>query len=191
MHVDDESDDESDSGHSLVDQDSEEEEARQHETKRKKTFKVDGCHVHMLQLYKCRSKGSCSCVADPRIPETIFYRRNPRYEAEVIKGCASMYSYRFLPNLKYVVEIRQYACETCPACKATRAHDVRYEDCIHLQTVRATSYKCSGYKRALAADRCQRTGLVPFTSLTHSLTHLSSHSLTPLTHPTHFPWSYP
>ena len=120
----DESDDESDCEHSLVDQDSEDEEEREQETKRRKTFKVDGCHVHLLQSCKCRHEGSCSCVSDPRIPETIFYRRDPRYEAEVIKGCASMCACRFLPNLKCVVEIRQFACETCPACKATRTDDV-------------------------------------------------------------------
>ena len=157
---DDDEDDESDSEASVVDQDSEEETSARESSKQKQTYKVHACHVEMLQLCKCRSAGSCTCVPNPRVPDTIFYRRDPRYEAEVIKGCASMYAYRFLPNLKYVVDIRQYSCETCAGCNATRPDDVRYTGCVHLNTIRATSYKCSGYKHALASDQCRQTGWV-------------------------------
>ena len=93
-------------------------------TCRKKTFKVDSCHVHLLQQCPCRSEASCTCVPDERVKDTIFYRRDPRYEAKVIQGCASMFAYRFLPRRKYVVHIREYACETCPDCSVTRAADV-------------------------------------------------------------------
>ena len=157
---DDSDSDDSDSDESGVDQDSEEEgeEASEHNTKT--NYKVSGCHVELLQWCKCRSAGSCTCVPDPRVPDTIFYRRDPRYEAEVIKGCASMYAYRFLPNLKYVVDIRQFTCETCPGCNANRPDDVRYTGCVNLSTVRATSYKCSGHKGKLASARCRKTGWV-------------------------------
>ena len=158
---DDESSDDSESDGSLVDQESDEESDAQDEKERVKTFAVHGCHVHLLQLCACRNRVSCSCVPDPRVPDTIFYRRDNRYDAEVIKGCASMYCYRFFPNLKYVVDIRQYACETCAGCRETRPDDVRYTDCVHLGTVRATRYKGRDHKRALASHRCQTTGWVP------------------------------
>jgi len=154
---DDESEDDDSDGSSV---EGEEEEVVMSNPVYKKTYKVDGCHVELLQWCKCRSAGSCTCVPDSRIPDTIFYRRDPHYDAEVIKGCASMFAYRFLPNMKYVVDIRQYSCETCPGCNATRADDVRYTRCVNLNTVRATSYKCSGYKRALSSHLCQTTGWV-------------------------------
>lgn len=124
------------------------------------TFKVNACHIYLLQLCPCRSATSCTCVPDPRVPDTIFYRRIPGYDAEVIKGCASMFAYRFLPRQKYVVHIRQYACETCAFCSATRPDVDRYRGCLNLSTVKATSYKCSGYKIALRSDLTLTTGWV-------------------------------
>ena len=129
-------------------------------TCRKKTFKVDSCHVHLLQQCPCRSEASCTCVPDERVKDTIFYRRDPRYEAKVIQGCASMFAYRFLPRRKYVVHIREYACETCPGCSATRAADVRYRRCVNLSTVKAVSYKGAGHKKALRSDLTVATGWV-------------------------------
>ena len=130
--------------------------------KKKNIFKVSGCHVHLLQLCTCgsRSAAVCNCVPNPRVPDTIFYKRDPTYEAAVIKGCASMYAYRFLPRQNYMVHIRQYACETCPGCVATRKPDDRYASCVHLNTIRATSYKGKGYKTALRSDFTRQTGWV-------------------------------
>ena len=155
----------------------------------KKTFHVDACHILLLQLCKCRNAASCTCEPDPRVPDTIFYRREPRYDAKPIEGCQSMFVYRFLPKRKYVVQIREYACETCPGCQPTRSDEVRYKDCINLSTVRAKSYKCSsGYKRALNTVLSKTTGwvehkIVPLTTTalagtraTDGLTHLDHRS---------------
>ena len=71
-----------------------------------------------------------------------------------------MFAYRFLPRRKYVVEIREYACESCPGCKPTRDSTRRYHDCIHLQTVKAVSYKGRGHGKLLRSDRCVATGWV-------------------------------
>ena len=149
----------------------------------KKVFEVHGCHVKLLQLCPCRNAASCTCVPDPRVPDTVFYRRDPSYDAEVIKGCSSMFAYRFPPRLKYVVEIREYACETCPGCKPTRDDTRRYHDCINLQTVKAVSYKGRGHRNLLRSARCIATGwvthkIVPITTTTTSggtltLTHLN------------------
>lgn len=99
-----------------------------------------------------------------------------------------MFAYRFLPRRKYIVHIREYACETCPGCQATRNSDVRYQDCVNLNTVKATSYKCSGYKTALKTDLCKNTGwvehkIVPLTTTplagtraTDGLTHVDHRS---------------
>ena len=38
----------------------------------KKIFKVDGCHVELLQLCPCRSAAACTCEPDERVPDTIF-----------------------------------------------------------------------------------------------------------------------
>ena len=127
---------------------------------RNNTYKADGAHIHLLKLCKCRSAAVCTCVPDPRVKDTIYYRRDPKYEAAVIKGCASMFAYRFLPKRKYVVHIRQFACETCPGCVATRSDDVRYTGCVNLSTVRATSYKCAGHKTALRSNLTRTTGWV-------------------------------
>jgi hypothetical protein len=132
-------------------------------TPRTNNFKVDACHIHLLQLCRCRTAASCTCVPDPRVPDTIFYRRQAGYDAEVIKGCASMFAYRFLPRQKYVVHIRQYACETCARCSATRQDGDRYRGCLYLQTVKATTYKCTGYRRALQSDLTLETGWVRHT----------------------------
>ena len=129
----------------------------------KRWYKVHGCHIHLLQLCPCRSAAACTCEADSRVPDTIFYRREPGYEAEVIQGCASMFAYRFLPRRKYIVEIRQYACETCPGCNATRDDDRRYHGCVNLNTVRATSYKGRGHRQLLGTGRCKSTGWVEHT----------------------------
>ena len=121
------------------------------------SFKVHGAHVMLLQQCKCRNEKSCTCVADDRVPDTIFYRRDPDYDAETIKGCASMFAYRYLPRRKYVVHVRQYACETCAGCRPDRG-DNRYNRCENLQTVRATSYK--GPRDALRSELCTNTGWV-------------------------------
>ena len=121
------------------------------------SFKVHAAHVMLLQMCKCRNKTACVCVPDTRVPDTIFYRRDPNYDAETIKGCASMFAYRFLPRRKYVVHVRQYACETCAGCSPSRGPD-RYQRCEHLTTVRATSYK--GSRSALRSDLCTKTGWV-------------------------------
>ena len=71
-----------------------------------------------------------------------------------------MFSYRFLPLRRYIVHIRQYTCESCPRCVSTRDPDSRYRDCLHLNTVKTTSYKCRGHARALASDLCTTTGWV-------------------------------
>ena len=102
---------------------------------------------------------SCTCVPASRVKDTIFYRRDNNYDAETIKGCASMFAYRFLPNRKYIVHIRQYACETCPGCAPTRGVD-RYQGCINLETVRAQSYKCAGHTEALKSHLSETAGWV-------------------------------
>ena len=76
------------------------------------TYKVHACHVKLLQLCMCRNAAACTCVSDTRVPDTIFYRRDDKYDAETINGCASMFAYRFIPHRAYIVHIRQYACET-------------------------------------------------------------------------------
>ena len=126
----------------------------------KSVFKAHAAHIKLLQLCKCRSAAGCTCEPDERVPDTIFYRRDPKYEAEPIKGCASMFAYLFHPRRKYIVHVREFACETCPGCKATRPDDVRYTQCLNLNTVRAQSYKGRGYKTALRTDRCRTTGWV-------------------------------
>lgn len=156
-------DDSSDTECSCVDVSSDDEEVTAPAVvKKKKTFRVSACHVHLLQLCTCGSHSGavCNCVPNPRVTDTIFYKRDPRYEAAVIKGCASMYAYRFLPRQNYMVHIRQYACETCPGCVATRKPEDRYATCVNLNTVRATSYKGKGYKTALRSDFTRQTGWV-------------------------------
>jgi hypothetical protein len=73
-------------------------------------------------LCNCRNAAACTCVPDPRVPDTILYRRDEKYDAETIKGCASMFAYRFLPNRAYIVHIRQFACETCANCLPARGN---------------------------------------------------------------------
>ena len=138
----------------------EREDVRVEQINSKSVFKVHAAHIKLLQLCKCRSAAGCTCEPDERVPDTIFYRRDPKYEAEPIKGCASMFAYLFHPRRKYIVHVREFACETCPGCKATRPDDVRYTQCLDLNTVRAQSYKGRGYKTALRTDRCRTTGWV-------------------------------
>ena len=148
-------------------------------------FKAHGCHVMLLQLCPCRSAEACTCVPDSRVKDTIFYRRDTNYDAETIKGCASMFAYRFLPNRKYIVQIREYACETCPGCAPTRAHD-RYHGCTNLATVRARSYRCAGYNKALKSTLCETTGWVEHRIQPIITTHLAGTRATDgLTHLDH------
>ena len=130
------------------------------ETRQSKVFKADSCRIMLLQLCNCRNAAGCTCVPDERIKDTIFYRRNDSYDAETIKGCSTMFAYRFLSRRRYIVHIRQYSCETCAACIGSRSDDERYKNCRNLATVKASGYKCAGYVKALGSQLCRTTGWV-------------------------------
>ena len=49
---------------------------------RRNNFSVDEAHIMLLQLCTC-SRNPCVCKPDPRVPDTIFYKRDPSYEAKV------------------------------------------------------------------------------------------------------------
>ena len=133
----------------------------QQPVKQRANFKVDVVHVMLLQLCECRN--ICRCQPDPRvITDTIFYKRDGRYEAEVIKGCSSIYSYRFDPRRPYVVYLREYMCQSCPEC-TWRPNGRRSWKCHHLDTVRCTSYKGRGVTSKLQSDQYIQTGWIPHT----------------------------
>ena len=145
------------------------------DSKRTNLFKADSCHVKLLKLCKCRSASGCTCVPDDRIKDTIFYQRDDKYDAVTIAGCSSMYAYRFLPRRKYIVHIRQYACETCPGCTASRSNQDRYKNCVNLNTIKATGYRGPRFREAMQSELCRTTGwvehrIVPVTTSSISTT---------------------
>ena len=54
--------------------------------------------------------------------------------------------------------MREYACETCLACRHTTNQDGRYKRCRNLQTVRCRSYNCSGKQAKFNTKRYLTTG---------------------------------
>lgn len=102
-------------------------------------FECDVCHVMLLQQCKCT--GVCDCKPDVRVPDTIYYKRDPKYEAKTIPGSVSMFAYRFLPRRPYIVQIRQYACETCPSCRMGNTD--RYNNCTKVGDPMFQDFKVS------------------------------------------------
>ena len=122
-------------------------------------FKVHGVHTMLLQVCVCKTS-VCQCVPDPRLSDTIFYRKDDCYDAETIKGSSKIFSYRFHPRRAYVVHMRQFTCQSCPHCVYS---DHRSWKCLNLSTVRCTGYNGPGLEAKIQSRYFLETGWIEHT----------------------------
>lgn len=138
-------------------------------------FKVHDVNTMLLQVCTCKTS-PCQCTPDPRVRDTIFYEKDITYDAEPIKGCSKIFSYRFHPRRAYVIHMRQYTCQSCPHCVYS-AH--RSWKCLNLATIRCTSYKGIDLATKMQSRYFLETGwiehkIVPVKKSTVSLTRATS-----------------